>query len=271
MLINNIQTEILEHLGYFAYLTVSQLARLTGKSLSYLREQLAILTHRKYIRSYHVEVATRVRAENMYFLTKDGSTVLLDNNKIFTEIRVPVSTPLFVRDYFHRKHYTDLLISIVQEFRKRDVTISLLYSYFDKTISNKKDAVLRGKTSIPVGNTFFMPDGILITEQNTTRTLYLLELHNGKDTQRALQHTIASHALAIAQGSPGKTFGISANPFVLCAFEYEGCKQAVIKRLQQNERFLPLQQFFYFASLDDVIKDCANVWHTIADDPLVFR
>lgn len=271
MLINNIQTEILEHLGYFTYLTVSQLAGLTGKSLSYLREQLAILKHRKYIRSYHVEVATKVRAENMYFLTKEGATALQENDKIFTELRVPIGTPLFVRDYFHRKHYTDLLISIVQEFRKRDIAIPMLYSYFDKATSNKKNAVLQGKTSIPVGNTFFMPDGIMITKENNISTLYLLELHNGKDTQRALQHTIATHTLAIAQGSPGKTFGIQANPFVLCAFEFEGCKQAVIKRLQQNERFLPLQQFFYFASLEDIIKNCANAWHTIADEPLVFR
>lgn len=68
ILINNVQADILESLGRFTYLAVSQLQRLTGKSLSYLREQLAILADRKLIRSYHVEIASRVRAENVYYL-----------------------------------------------------------------------------------------------------------------------------------------------------------------------------------------------------------
>lgn len=41
ILINNLQTEILENLGRFKFLTTSQIRQLTKKSLSYVRENLS--------------------------------------------------------------------------------------------------------------------------------------------------------------------------------------------------------------------------------------
>jgi len=271
MLINDIQGIILSHLGFYGYLTVSQLKRLTGKSLGYLRQQLAILSQRKLIHSYHVEVTAKVRAENIYHLTEAGKAVLFENDKIFTDIRVPIGKPLVVQDYSHRKAYQSLCIELVELFRSKGILLTLFASYFDKTGNNRKDANLSSKTKIALSeNSFFMPDGVMITTFENKRSLYLLELYNGRDTIRVLQQ-LSKHTLAISKGTPGKTFDINANPFVLSSFEYEGCKDAVIKKLQQNERFTPMKQFFFFASQQDVLKDCVNAWRNITGDPLEFQ
>ena len=268
-LINNIKADILELLGRFAFLSVSQLQKLTGKSLSYLREQLAALAQRKYIKSYHVERPGR--AENMYYLTETGKEVLLHHEKAFAEdIRLPIGVPLVVRDYQHRKNFIDLHIALYHHLKAKGIAISLFLTYFDKQGNNRIAHNLEAKTKIPLGEElFFIPDGIMIIEQADTRTLYLLEMYNGKDTLRTLQQ-LAKHVKAIALGTASKKFNITANPLVLCAFEHESSKNAVIQRLLANERFTNMRKLFFFASLQDIEKDCGNAWYTITKEKLVF-
>lgn len=271
-LINNIQADILESLGRFSYLSVSQLHSLTDKSLGYLREQLAILSERKLIKSYHVEITARVRAENIYYLLPAGKEVLLHNEKAFADdIRLPIGVPLVVRDYQHRKNFVDLHIALYQHLQKHGIPLSMFSTYFDKTGNNRAAHNLESKTKIPLGkDTFFIPDGVMITENAESKTLYLLEMYNGKDTIRTLQQ-LGKHAEAIAKGTPGQVFGIGANPFVLSAFEHDSIKQAVIKRLQQNDRFSAMSSLYFFASLDDVKSDCGGAWKTVNGAALLFR
>ncbi|GAB6008411.1 hypothetical protein [Dysgonomonas reticulitermitis] len=87
-------------------------------------------------------------------------------------------------------------------------------------------------------------------------------MYNGKDTIRTLQQ-LAKHSRAIALGTPAQKFRIQKNPYILCIFEHESSKQAVIKRLQSNERFMPLADFFFFASLDDTQKDFIHSWYNL--------
>lgn len=271
-LINNIQADILESLGRFSYLSVSQFQRLTGKSLGYLREQLAILSERKLIKSYHVEITARVRAENIYYLLPAGKEVLQHNEKAFADdIRVPAGVPLVVRDYQHRKNFVDLHIALYKQLQKQGIPLSLFLSYYDKVGNNRKEGNLESKTKIPCGKeAFFIPDGVMITGRGESKTLYLLEMYNGKDTIRTLQQ-LGKHAEAIAQGSPGQAFGIRANPLVLSAFEYDSIKQAVIKRLQQNERFSAMSSLYFFASLEEIKTNCEGAWETIDSETLLFR
>lgn len=269
ILINNIQADILENLGKFAFLTVSQFQHLTGKSLSYLREQLAILTQRKYIKSYHIERPGR--AENIYYLTTSGRDVLLQHDKAFPdEIRLPVGVPLVVRDYQHRKNFIDLHIALYKQMQAYEISMLAFLTYFDKQGNNRTDHNLESKTKISLGNDlFFMPDGIMITQQDNNTVLYLLEMYNGKDTLRTLQQ-LAKHVKAIALGTASQKFDIKSNPIVLCAFEYDSSKIAVIKRLKQNERFTNMRSLFFFATLEQVQKDCSTAWKNIDEIVLVF-
>jgi DNA-binding MarR family transcriptional regulator len=267
--INIIQSEILENLGRFAYLTVSQLQRITGKSLSYLREQLASLSHRKFIKSYHIERPGR--AENMYFLTEQGKEVLLHHEKAFEHtVKLPVGIPLVVRDYQHRKNFIDLHIALYRYMQEVGITIPVFLTYFDKQGNNRTAHNLESKTKIPIGGElFFIPDGIMITEYNNGMKLYLLELYNGKDTIRVLSQ-LGKHVKAIALGTASRKFDIQSNPIVLCVFEHESCKTAVVRRLVANERFTTMSKFFFFASLEAVQNDCAVAFETIKGKKLDF-
>lgn len=271
ILINNIQSEILELLGRFSYLAVSQFQFLTGKSLGYLREQLAILSHRGFIKSYHVEITAKVRAENIYFLTVAGKEVLLTNEKAFADdIRLPVGLPMIIRDYHHRKAFIDLHIALYLYCKKESIELVTFLTYFDKVGNVRKNNNLEAKTKISLGGDMvFIPDGIMITEQNNSKTLYLLELYADKNTIRILEQ-LAKHAKAISLGTASKKFDMTVNPFVLSVFEHESIKEAVIKRLKQNDRFTNLSKLFFFATLADVQGNCDTAFHTITNEQLKF-
>ena len=101
-IINNIQSDILENIGRYKFLTVSQIRRITGKSVSYIRENLSVLTKLNYIKAYHVEKYSK--AENMYYLSEKGKDIIISHEKAFPEdIKLPIWTPLVVRDFQHRK------------------------------------------------------------------------------------------------------------------------------------------------------------------------
>jgi hypothetical protein len=269
ILINNIQSDILESLSRFSFLAISQLRGITGKSLGYLREQLAILSHRKFIGSYHLERPGK--AENIYYLTEAGKELLLSHAKVFAgDIRVPVGVPLVVRDYQHRKNFIDLHIALHALTQKQGIGIAAFHAYFHKTGNNRTAHNLEAKTKIPLSTEgFFIPDGVMITESSEGKKLYLLELYNGKDTGRVVQQ-LGKHSMAIREGTPGKTFGLQANPFVLSAFEHASIRDAVIKRLVQHQGFARISHLYFFAALEDVTNDCENAWRTTTGERLEF-
>jgi DNA-binding MarR family transcriptional regulator len=268
--INNIQAEILENLGRFAYLTVSQLQRITGKSLSYLREQLANLVRRKFIASYHIDRPGK--AENMYYLTTNGKEILVHHEKFFADdIKLPKGIPLVLRDYNHRKHFIDAQIALYAYLHTNNIDIPVFLTYFDKQGNNRTDKNLEAKTKISLGEElFYIPDGIMITENSYQRKLYLIELYNGKDTLRVLQQ-LSKHVRAIALGTASKKFEIQDNPVVLCMFELESNKTAVIKRLETNERFTAMSELFFFASLETVQNNCGNAFVNVNKKQLNFK
>ena len=270
ILINNLQSDILENIGRFKFLTTSQIQRITGKSLSYVRENLSLLSQNGYIKTYRIEKF--IKAENMYYLTDRGKDIIISNEKIFSEdIKLPVGVPLVVKDFQHRKNFIDIHIALFQYLENKAIQIHRFYAYFDKAGNNRTAHNLEAKTKIPLGeNQFFMPDGVMVTiDETEDRNLYLIEMYNGKDTLRTLQQ-LAKHSKAIALGTPAQKFGIRKNPAILCVFEYESSKQAVIKRLQSNERFSPIADFFFFASLEDLQKNFVHSWYNLKGQGLNF-
>lgn len=267
MIVNNLQADILESLARFSFLAVSQFRSITGKSLGYLREQLAILAGRKLISSYHLDRPGR--AENIYYLTEGGKDLLLTHEKSFaSDISVPKGVPLVVRDYQHRKNFIDVHIALRKMTEEHSVNIEAFYAYFHKTGNNRTAHNLESKTKIPLSTEgFFIPDGVMITESEEGRKLYLIELYNGKDTQRVVQQ-LGKHAQAIREGSPAKAFGLEVNPLVLSAFEHASIRDAVIKRLVQHQGFSRIAQLYFFASLDDVVSGEKDAWRRADGEPL---
>lgn len=273
MLINNIQTTILTNLAVFGYLSVKQIQVLTGKSLGYLRSQLAILSHRGFITSYTVRITAKVKAESIYHLTPVGVS-FLQNEKLFVEsIRYPKgSSVVIVKDYAHRMAFVWTHLYLFLCLRSQGIEIDTFSAYYDKIGNNRKDKNLEAQTKIWLdkkAGQFFIPDGIMITKQGESKKLYLIEQFSDKHTLRILQ-TLANHAKVIATGSASEKFNIQANAIILCVFEHSGIKQAVIKRLKDNAQFKPMAGLFFFATLDEVKENCLQAWHTITGNKLQF-
>jgi DNA-binding MarR family transcriptional regulator len=264
-LINSLQADIMEHLGRFGFLAVSQFHVLTGKSVGYIREMLGSLSRRGYISSYRVEISYKVRAENIYFLTSLGKEFLQSHKNVFADdIKLPISkNPVVTKDYFHRFAFISVHIYLYIYLRDHQIPFNGFYAYFDKTGSVKYSNLV-AKTRIPLEKTaFYIPDGVAKTD----KALYLLEMYCDRDTKRIIAQ-LGTHARAIALGTPAKTFNLQVNPFVLSIFAHDGIKQAVTKRLQINEHFAPMSELFYFASIDDVKRDISTAFKTIKDNPL---
>lgn len=266
MLINRIQADLLEYIGRYGFLAVSQCVLLTGKSTGYLREMLGSLSRRGYVKSYRVEVAHKVRAENIYYLTSLAKEFLLSHKNVFADdIKLPIGTPVVVRDYFHRYHFVSVHIALYQHLQAKGIGIDTFLTYFDKTGAARK-GTLTAKTTIPLeGKEAFIPDGIMIAGDK----LYLIEMFADRDTKRII-NSLATHARAISLGSPGKAFDMPMNPIVLSVFEHEGIKTAVIKRLATNPNFQPLKGLYFFASLEAVKSNIGQAFHTITNETLVF-
>src|SRR5690606_2224303 len=156
-------------------------------------------------------------------------------------------------------------IALYHHLMAKGINIDTFLTYFDKTGAARKGS-LTAKTTIPLeGKTSFIPDGIMIAGDK----LYLIEMFADKDTKRII-NTLATHAGAIGLGTPGKTFDMPVNPIVLSVFENAGTMRAVIKRLSANPHFQPLKGLYFFASLDDVIKNVGQAFHTITNETIMF-
>ena len=267
-LINNMQADILEHLGRFGFLAVSQFHVLTGKSVGYIREMLGGLKRKGYISSYRIEVSYKVRAENIYFLTSQGKEFLLSHKNVFAyDIKLPIAkNPVVTKDYWHRLSFITLHIHLYKYLLKQDMPLKGFYAYFDK-IGNVKAGTLTAKTKIPLAKgAAYIPDGVMLTD---TR-LYLLEMYCDKDTKRIINQ-LALHAQAITLATPAKTFGVQDDPLVLSVFAHASIKQAVVKRLTTNEGFIPISHLYFFATLEDVKKDIGTAFTTIHNNTLQFK
>lgn len=266
MLLNRIQSDLLEYIGRFHFLAVSQCVLLTGKSKGYVREMLGKLSGRGYLKSYRVEVAHKVRAENIYYLTSLAKDFLLSHKNVFAEdIKLPVGTPVVVRDYFHRYHFVSVHIALYQYLQAKGITIDTFLTYFDKVGAARK-GTLTAKSTIPLeGKVSYIPDGIMIAGGR----LYLIEVFADRDTKRII-NSLATHARAISLGSPGKTFDMSVNPIILSVCEHTGTLNAVIKRLSGDPNFQPLKGLYFFASLEEVKRNCGEAFKSIDEETLVF-
>lgn len=273
MLINNIQATILEQLAVYQYLSVSQLQVLTEKSLSYLREQLAILRQRKYIGSYTVTVTAKVRAESIYHLSPVGVDFLQNEKAFIGSINYPKSASvLIVKDYAHRLAFQWLQVYTRLYLEQEHIKLVDFTTYFDKSGNNRKDKNLEAKTKIILNKEtgqFYIPDGIMLTEKDDKTTLYLIEHFADKNTIRII-NTVATHARIIANGNASRQYNVQSNPVILCCFSHDSIKHAVIKRLIANDQFKPVSPLFFFASLDEVKENFGQAWHTVTNEKLMF-
>lgn len=265
-IVNAVQTDILELLARFKFLTLSLIKPLVGKSTTYIREQLQRLTVQGYIAFFRLDKPGK--AEHLYYLTPAGKDLLLQFSKSFAaDIKLPIGTPLVVRDYAHRVKYISVTIALYYWLQSFGFTVTHMASYFDKTGNNKRDANLHAQTRLPLAGSFYIPDGIIACHKGSEQMLLLVEMYCDTSVQR-VREQLHKHMLAIAEGSPGMTYNMPVNPLVLSVFAHASIMRRIIEDLQHEQAFIPFHQLFFFAELDAVQKDIAHAFHSITEKTL---
>lgn len=268
MIVNELQTMIMIHLSHYTYLSTEQLRSLTGRSLSYIRSQIAVLVQRQFVKSFQVVVSAK-REPNLYYLTLHGLECLQAHEKALPDtVRIPLSsTVAVIGDYHHRKRLIDVQIAATIFFQKNEIELQLFQRYFDKIGNNRKDKNLESITKIMLDNgQYYSPDGVIITQYNGVQKLFIVELFNDKNTIRVL-NSLAKSAKSISIASASSKYSVQTDAIVLSAFTYPSIMQAVIKRLQANQKFSPIKDLFYFGTVEGLTADFTT-WKTI-DNTLI--
>lgn len=275
MILNDTQTKLLEYISFFGYLSVVQAQGLVGLSNSYVRQCLALLKDKKLLNSYHVQITRKIRAEDIYFLTQAGKECLLTHGKVLDErIRMPATASFsLIRDYEHRRAFTDLFISAYRYFKDSKIELVEFITYYDKVGNQRRDQNLESKTKLVMDSgQHVIPDGIMITELDKTKTLYLIEQFCDIGNTKRILESLGNHARLIGSGIAAKKHGLQTNPIVLSSFTYPQVKDAVIRRLQANENFKPpMSTLFHFNTLEQVKESFGKGWVDIHSNPLIFQ
>lgn len=256
-----IQSNILTEIAKYKFLTVSQLQNLgVGKDLPYIRrlasqmsegDKTALLG--KMVFGVHPKLG---RIENVYYLTKRGVDFCIEDLRLEAEaVKYPIGkSTLFEKDYFHRKATIDFQIYLSKWAINKGFSIDFFDTYFDKIGNNRRDGTSESKTKIALNDDkYLMTDGIFQISIPSNSFLFLFELYNGRDTLRVLNQ-LKKHVKAIELGTPSKKYNFTKGHRVICIFEFENAKKAVIDRVRQDSYFQNMGKRFLFKSTEELEK-----------------
>lgn len=257
------QQQILEALAQYKFLTVSQMLKLgISTDRSNLQKQIKALTEikRQYIEGLSFGIVPKKgKLENVYYLKPKGQRLLIEGLQYQdNEIKLPKGrNSFFSRDYFHRKYSIDFEIALQQSAESAGDEVVFFDRYFDKQGNNRRDKNLEAKTKIILKNDrYLVADGIFMLSTPKGERLHCFELYNGKDTKR-IYGQLRQYLEALELGSPSTKHNHPKGFLILSVFEYESILQSTLQRIQENSGFSKVRPFYFFKSLQSVVKDGA--------------
>ena len=143
--------------------------------------------------------------------------------------------------------------------------MEFFHTYFDTTGANRNAdpaARLQRLTKVPLGDGFFIPDGIFaVRPPDGSRYLYALEVYNGRDTGR-VHRQLTKHRRALEEGRLSELHRYPHAHRVLCVFETEAALQAAAARLKGDPAFAVggMRNQFAFSTLPALRQDFAAGW-----------
>lgn len=205
------------------------------------------------------KIPHRVGHEVKHYLTKRGKDMLLDWHEHLEENNILYPKGAILTDTQDQKHRTTTIdIQIELDLTTEQTEgVHLLWAdrYFDTVGNNRISKNLKSKTAVLYDDKHSVKaDLIFMLQTNTQKELYLVELENGKDTKKAVQKCI-NHAKAIFRKSANEKYNFQQAYRTLWIFEHESIMQATMDRLQDNDFFKYLTEFFLFKPLAHLQND----------------
>lgn len=132
--------------------------------------------------------------------------------------------------------------------------------YFSKSKEN------RAKNRIDLDNyKYIIPD--IVTKFNVDKReyLYLIEVHNGKDTNKAFMQCL-QHIKAIDLETPKMKYNHSKNNRVVFIFEFKSCMLALTKKMNENKGLRKYLNLFLFKTIDEVRVEFEGGWFNFLEN-----
>jgi len=260
-------------LATYKYLTSSQFVKMgLYKKRGYLTNSLKVLVDMKRpLLAKHDFNPINGKLESFYYLTKYSLKFLVEELEYSeNQIKIPKGlTPIYLKDYFHRKLTIDFHIHFNQWIESNNGKINFLNYYFDKTGNNRGANSTNYVTALNRihfdEKNSFIPDINTMFSINDKRYLYLFEQHNGKDSKRLFEQ-LYIHILAISKGVLSKKYDIKKPHMVVVVCEHESVKKSIIQRLYQEKGIEHYNNFFIFKTNSELEENFYNNWTKISGE-----
>ena len=255
------QTKVLCALARYKFLTYSQMQRLgIERHRSNLSNVMTSLRDRRV--SYVRKIPHQFGVEAKHYLTKKGKDLLCNMDLVpEEEIHFPKGIiTVETQDQKHRTSIIDIQIELDLAALQSGVDVLFCDRYFDTTGSNKRAKKLKSKTALLYEDSKTLkPDMIFKLKTPKQEELYLLELENGKDAQKAVPKCLM-HGKAILRGSANHVYNHPRGYRTLWIFEHASTMRAVQEKISTLNFFTHLHEYFLFKPLETISTDFFSGW-----------
>lgn len=260
--INKKEILILNGLSVYGFLSYEQMIHLgIAKHKSNLASSLSKLSAGKAPRIS--KIPHEMGGKAIYYLRKTGKLTL--EKCIHTRLQQAKYSIRKIerdtQDKLHRTFTIDVHISIIQSLRERSVLFC--HRYFDKQYQNnstKKIISSRIKTN---DRSSIIPDILLKLKSEAQEELYLIEIENGTNAHKTIAKCV-TYAYAQLNGTLNQSLNFNSGIRTLWILEHNTTLNKVLDKLEENELFKNLTEYFLFKSIDqindqDFLKDWINI------------
>jgi hypothetical protein len=258
------QLTILKAIGRYKFLTISLIdtLKIFKNKVSIYRAIAPLKDGKKPLviaHSYGLH-PTKGQLESLLYLTKYGKELLVDSGIEESKIQIPINKTLVSTDYFHRV-FTISTFVYMDIFLKSTSNHTIFYHYyFDKAKKEPNKRYRQAKNHIKLNNDkFIIPDAVAKFKYEDKVYLYLIEIHNGKDTNKIFVQVL-NHINAINLGTPKEKYNHPKNNRVAIVFEHKSCMEALIKKISSEPKLNNYLKLFIFNSFENIKKDFNNNW-----------
>ena len=198
--------------------------------------------------------------ESLLYLTKYGKNLLIESGIDEAKIQIPVNKTLVSTDYFHK-------VSTIATFVHMDIFLKstsnhtiFYHYYFDKAKKEPNVRFRQAKNHIKLDHgKFLIPDAVTKFQYSQEKYLYLIEIHNGKDTNKILTQVI-NHIHAIKLGTTKEKYNHTSSNRVAIIFEYQSCMEALIKKMNDEPKLNKYLNLFIFNTIENMKSNFNENW-----------
>lgn len=258
------QLTILKAIGRYKFLTISLIDALQifKNKVSIYRAIAPLKDGKKPLiiaHSYGLH-PTKGQLESLLYLTKYAKELLVECGIEESKIQIPINKTLVSTDYFHRV-FTIATFVYMDIFLKSTSNHTIFYHYyFDKAKKEPNKRYRQAKNHIKLNDDkFIIPDAVTKFKYEDNVYLYLIEIHNGKDTNKIFVQVL-NHINAINLGTPKEKYNHSKNNRVAIIFEHKSCMEALIKKLSSEPKLNNYLKLFIFNSFENIKEDFNSNW-----------